>query len=240
MEKQTKISDSPGRRAAAYWFEDGLPEILVGCILLFCILVLLAKYLDWINDVLSLALWCCGFFFAVALYTKGWKVLDFIKTRFTYPRAGYASPPGEPDPDLDLFYNLFGKTKPKPILTFQTALPLKTNVTNFKNCLFMILGITAFFSPLCTKGWIVMLITIVVAALLYLMTRRDAHAYTWFSVLPVAAAGLLAAFLKLPSDILPFIPLFIVGVWLVARGAWLLARFLHTHPLQEEFKGGRV
>jgi hypothetical protein len=240
MKKQTKTTDTPGRRAAAYWFEDGLPEILGGLVLLACLLILLAAHLRWINSVLFIILWNIGILFWLALYKWGWKILDFIKTRLTYPRAGYASPPGDPDPDMDLLYDLFGKTRPRPILTFRTAPPLKTNVTNFKNCFFIILGITAFFSPFSTKGWIVMLIMLTLAALLYLMTRRDAHAYTLVSILPVAAAGLLAAFLKLPSDIFPFIPLLIVSLWLVARGAWLLAGFLHTHPRHEEFKGVRV
>jgi len=238
--KRAIQNESPGRRAAAYWFEDGLPELLAGLILLLSSLVLLAKHLQWIDTVLFLVLWSVGYTLLISIYTWGWKFLDYIKTRLTYPRSGYVAPPGDPDPDQDFFYDLFGKTKSKPILTLRATPPLKTNVTNFRNRLFLILGITAFFSPLCRQGWTVALLTLAMAVLLYLMTRRDAHAYSYISVLPVALAGLLAAFLDLPSNVWGFIPLLILSGWLIIRGIWLLIRFLKTHPRIGELDGGRL
>jgi hypothetical protein len=104
----------------------------------------------------------------------------------------------------------------------------------------MVLAILGFFTPICTKGWAVALATLAMAALLYLMTRRDAHAYTWVSVLPVALAGLLAAFLDLPPDIRIVIPLLIVSGWLVVRGLWFLIRFLHKYPRPGEPNGGCI
>lgn len=201
---------------------------------------MLAAHLQWINYVLFVVLYSTGFTLLITMYKWGWKVLDFIKTRLTYPRSGYATPPGDPDPDQDFIYDLFGKTKPKPILTFRTAPPLKTNVTNFRNRLFLILAIGGFSSPLCREGWAAALITLAIAVLLYLMTRRDAHSYTWVSVLPVALEGLLVAFWDLLPDIRSFIPLLVLSGWLVIRGMWLLIRFLRTHPRLEELDGGRL
>lgn len=241
MTNKTAVqNESPGRRAAAYWFEDGLPELLAGLMLLVFFLVMLAAYLRWINPVLFIVLWSAGFTFIFTLPAWGWKVLDFIKTRLTYPRSGYATPPGDPGPGQDFFYDLLGKRKSETILTLRTAPPPKTNVTNFGFRIIIILAIMGFFSPLCTKGWAVALITLAMAAMLYLITRRDAHAYTWISVLPVALAGLMAAFWDLPPDIRKFIPLLIVSGWLVVRGAWLLVRFLHKHPRPGELNGGCV
>jgi len=240
MNVQVEQIESPGRRAAAYWFEDGLPELLAGFILFLCFLLMLAVYLRWINLILFMVLWSVGLTFVLTLPAWGWRVLDLIKTRLTYPRSGYATPPGEPGPGQDFFYDHLGKRNSETILTLRTAPPPKTNVTNFGFRIIIILAIIGFFSPLCTKGWAVALVTLSMAVMLYLITRRDAHAYTWVSVLPVALVGLLVAFLDLPPDIRRFIPLLIVSGWLVVRGAWLLIRFLHKHPRPGELNGGCV
>jgi hypothetical protein len=238
--KMAAQNESPGRRAAAYWFEDGLPELLAGLVFLVCFLVSLAAYLRWIPFPLFGVLWSAGLVVLITLPAWGWKVLDFIKTRSTYPRSGYAVPPGDPGPDQDFFHDLSGKRKPASILTLRPPPPLKTNVTNFRFRLLMILAIAGFLSPFCTKGWAVALVTLAMAAVLYLITRRDAHSYSWVSVLPVALAGLLAAFLDLPPDIRRLIPVLILSVWLIVRGSWLLVRFLRTHPRLEQMDGGRL
>lgn len=238
--KNAVQNESPGRRAAAYWFEDGLPELLAGLMFLACFLVLLAGFLRWINYVLFVVLWSVGFTFLFTLPAWGVKVLDFFKTRLTYPRSGYATPPGDPGPGQDFFCDLLGKRKSVTILTLRTPPPPNTNVTNFWFRIIMVLAILGFFTPICTKGWAVALATLAMAALLYLMTRRDAHAYTWVSVLPVALAGLLAAFLDLPPDIRIVIPLLIVSGWLVVRGLWFLIRFLHKYPRPGEPNGGCI
>ena len=79
--KNAVQNESPGRRAAAYWFEDGLPELLAGLMFLACFLVLLAGFLRWINYVLFVVLWSVGFTFLFTLPAWGVKVLDFFKTR---------------------------------------------------------------------------------------------------------------------------------------------------------------
>ena len=240
--KMAVQNKSPGRRAAAYWFEDGLPELLAGLMFFVCFLVLLASYLKWINYVLFMVLWNVGITFLLTLPAWGWKVLDLVKTGLTYPRSGYATPPGDPGPGQDFFYDLLGKRKRETILTFRTPPPQKTNVTNFgfRFQIIFILAILAYFIPFCIKGWSVALVTLAMAAVLHLITRRDAHAYTWFSVLPVALAGLLAAFLDLPPNTRTIIPILILSGWLVIRGLWLLVRFLRTHPRLEELDSGRL
>jgi len=163
-----------------------------------------------------------------------------VKSWLTYPRAGYASPPGDTAPDQDPIVGLFGTGKPSPILSLRIQPPQKTNVSNFKNRIFITMGIVGFLSPLCRERWAIALIMLVIALLLLLLTRKDAYAYSWVSVLPVVVAGILVVILDIPTNIRPVTPMLILTGWLVIRGIWLLVRFLRTHPSSGEFEGGRL
>ena len=81
-----------GRRAASYWFEDGLPELLFGFALaLLGITTLLAgRYLS-LNWTRGLTAGAVLTLLAVWFFHR--QVLDVLKARITYPRTGYAQPP---------------------------------------------------------------------------------------------------------------------------------------------------
>jgi hypothetical protein len=83
---------SPGRRAASYWFADGLPDIVFRMTLL----VFGAAGLWW-RVHLSKPTAQFDFFFISAgsllLLWKGREILDSLKARVTYPRTGYVQPP---------------------------------------------------------------------------------------------------------------------------------------------------
>ena len=108
-----------GRRAAAYWFIDGLPEIVFGIL-----------YFAWggIGLVWGFSLqnpwmkWATLAAFPIFLlvYWNDLKILDFCKARMTYPRTGFVSPPAEPPQDRD------------EIVTLRTAPPIERNVTSFR------------------------------------------------------------------------------------------------------------
>ena len=81
-----------GRRAASYWYVDGLPEILFGLtlVIMAALAFLWRRYtarswreFDWI-------IVCVGFT-VYFLMERG--VLDFLKSHVTYPRTGYVQPP---------------------------------------------------------------------------------------------------------------------------------------------------
>src|ERR1017187_1883330 len=85
---------SYGRRAASYWFVDGLPELLFGlALVIMAALVFLWRMYapkPWIRfDWLILAV---GFILYFLMERRG---LDFLKSRVTYPRTGYVQPPEE-------------------------------------------------------------------------------------------------------------------------------------------------
>src|SRR5258708_2886178 len=82
---------SYGRRAASYWFVDGLPEILFGlALVIFAALAFLWRVYapkpwsesDWMIVYAGLLLYL--------FLERG--VLDFLKSRVTDPRTGYVRP----------------------------------------------------------------------------------------------------------------------------------------------------
>jgi hypothetical protein len=212
--------DSPGRRAAVYWFIDGLPEIAFG-----------SAYLAW--GVLGVGwgfhrsnLWykwatiaaAVGF---IVLFVRDRRILDWLKARLTYPRTGYVRPPGEREPHDTL-------------ITLNDAARADENVTSFR-----IRGVWTFFLAMTLidlfegARWSVAVMMIASAILEYYMNREEARPYSWRTVLPIAPAGILAAFLDLPPHSRQFIPLVIGGVWLLALGTWTLIRYLHAHPKRQ-------
>jgi hypothetical protein len=89
---------SPGRRAATYWFVDGLPEFVLGVSLL----AFAAVGLLW-QEYTASGSWARLYFLVVAgrvgvLIWKGNAVVDLLKSRLTYPRMGYVPPPRDAEP----------------------------------------------------------------------------------------------------------------------------------------------
>ena len=215
---------SAGRRAAAYWFIDGLPEIFFGVLYLALggIGLIWGFNLEnpWMKGVLLVV--------TLAFLLLFWKdrvILDYCKARLTYPRTGYVRPPAEPEPALS-----------DKLITLGTAPPFDWNVTSFRMR-------TAFFFFLMSRlvnftteilrvdgRWSVAMVMALVALGVYAGNLRDAHAYSWQSALAIALAGLLSAAVEVPPRSRQFIPLLIGGVWLLAHGVPTLVRYLRTDP----------
>jgi hypothetical protein len=216
--------ESAGRRAAAYWFIDGLPEIFFGVLYLALggIGLIWGFNLEnpWMKGVLLVV--------TLAFLLLFWKdrvILDYCKARLTYPRTGYVRPPAEPEPALS-----------DKLITLGTAPPFDWNVTSFRMR-------TAFFFFLMSRlvnftteilrvdgRWSVAMVMALVALGVYAGNLRDAHAYSWQSALAIALAGLLSAAVEVPPRSRQFIPLLIGGVWLLAHGVPTLVRYLRTDP----------
>jgi hypothetical protein len=237
MTNKTAVqNDSPGRRAAAYWFMDGLPEILFGLLLLIPIaLALAARELRWQNRWLS-----AGFFAAyVFFYLLGYAiwflyrpVLNYIKARITYPRTGYARPPDDfPD-----------KRHPHyKILTLGTVSPADDNVSSFVSHTVPLICSGVFFMGfLKSTHWGLPLVTSGIAAGIYFLNRNGVRPYSWCAVLPIALAGLIAATFNLEPEKRWFMPLIICGAWLLGIGTWTLVRYLRAHPKPDAGQEGRL
>ncbi len=225
MEDKTALqSETAGRRAAAYWFIDGLPEIFFGILYI----VLGSSGLIWGFNLKNP--WMTGVLLVVflaflVLYWKDRAILDYFKARVTYPRTGYVRPPAEPE-----------AYQPLVLVTLGTAPPFDWNVTSFRMR-------TAFFFFLMSRlvnftteilgvdaRWSVAIVMALVALGVYAGNRRDAHAYSWQSALVIALAGLLSAGVEVPPRSRQFLPLLIGGAWLLAHGVPTLVRYLRTYP----------
>ena len=224
MANKTAVQiESPGSRAAAYWFEDGLPEILAGLVTLgFWLLILVRERTDGVTGTF---IWSSGLTVLIIVLSQSWKILDPIKARLTYSRTGYASPPEDPP-------------KPQTVLTLFSKPPAKRNVSNFKGIIFIAFALGGCFFPLSGFRWGIAGSMFIIALLMCFLTFRDAHKYTWRSVFPIILAGVLVEFLDLPVAIRRSAPLLILGGWLVVRGTYLLVRFLRRSSRFVELNGG--
>jgi hypothetical protein len=169
------------------------------------------------------------------------KIIDFLKTGITYPRAGYVKPPAEPLPDQDLLHDIFTGRKSVRLITLKDAPPISENVSDFRvQAITLILiahtiGMVTYAYP---NQWNMPVLMTGFAALVFLLNRRDAHPYAWWSVLPIALTGFLTFVLGSLSKFTMVFPLLVFGAWLLAQGAGTLIRFLQNHPRMNELEGG--
>jgi len=231
MNKNTAMQiDSPGRRAAAYWFVDGLPEILFGLFFLIPFaLALASKELHWRNW------WIRSVIIVVALLGYAmWflhrRILSFLKARITYPRTGYVRPPIDFPSQNHPHYK---------ILTLGTANPADDNVSSFVSHTIPLICSGFFFVSFLEARWGLPLVMTGIAAGIYFLSRNDARPYSWRAVLPIALVGFIAAALDLGQEDRLLVPMVIGGAWLLGTGTWTLVRYLRAHPKPNAGQEGR-
>ena len=221
-----------GRRAASYWYVDGLPEILFGLMLVVmaALAFLWRRYtakpwreFDWI-------IVCVGF---TLYFLMERDVLDFLKSHVTYPRTGYVQPPEERDWSYRTLTTL--SLRPDP--------PAKENVTYFRLrtvgpiwllfFVFMTYG-----SP--PAGWLVALVMPALAATLYLVNRRSERPYRWWSAFILALTGPVFLWVDVPAPLQRALPFLLSGGWLLAQGVCRLVNYLRTNPYPGTAEGVRA
>jgi hypothetical protein len=206
-------SASPARRAAAYWFIDGLQEIVSGAAMALC-------------GGMGLALWSAGLsplfgFLGLLLLWKDRGVVEFLKTRLTYPRTGYVRPPEDAEDD-----------PPQTIVTLMSvpAAAVDKNVTHFRYRTVTPLVMGALYTGLTDRAWIWPVAVCIAVAALYVLNRKLERPYRWWELLPLAAAGAALMRLNMSRDLRPFPALVLAGAWLLVLGGGKLARYLRLHP----------
>ncbi len=229
---------SAGRRAASYWFVDGLEEILFGSALL----VSGASALTW--RIYAPAPWMkfswVFLWVGILLYgsTKR-RILDLVKSRLTYPRTGYAQPPEEIE-------SLGGE--PLTMLSLQPAPPPKENVTSFG---WRTVGVFLFFLVFIVvpflnnpsdelPRWFVPSLMAALAAALYALNRKSEHPYRWWSLSVLGFMGLVFLWVDVPSLLRPFLPVLLGGSWLVLLGGLTLIQYLRDNPYPQASEGART
>jgi hypothetical protein len=210
-------ADSAGRRAAVYWFSDGLPEIAFGLIYLVWGVLGMAWRFHvggyWTFAAMLAAM--CGFF---VVYVNDRRIVDILKARVTYPRTGYVRPPAIPGSPSG---GMAGTATPES---------RDRNVTLFRDStvyMFFFAMVIVFWAH---GRWGVPVAMTIATVLIHFLSRYEARPYSWWTVSPIALAGWATACLDLPPGSREFLPILIGGVWLLWRGTWTLARYLRAHP----------
>jgi len=203
--------DSAGRRAAAYWFSDGLPEIAFGgAYLIFGVLGMTWRVHEpyhWLRLIVEAALPAL-----VILFMWSPNILDPLKARVTYPRTGYVRPPALP--------RRSGRDENVSGFPWSTVWLFYVAMT----------FVRALNGHLANGRWTVPAVMSLTAVLLYALNCREARPYSWWAVLPIAVAGWASLWLDMPPASREFLPILIGGVWLLSRGTWTLAHYLRAHP----------
>jgi len=222
---------SPGRRAAAYWFIDGFPDILAGLTL-----ILFGAAGLWWRFHRSKPTAQIDFFFIGAglllLLWKGREVLDFLKARVTYPRTGYVQPPEDREEGF--------RPPSSPItLSLKPAPPPDENVIHFNSRTVMVVYWWCFLLSALNpwQRWYTPLAMPALAVALYAWNRKSERPYRWWSALILALTGPASLWLDLPPRLAPSLPLLLVGAWLLAQGAITLAGYLRANPMPQSSQG---
>jgi hypothetical protein len=220
--------DSPGRRAAAYWFADGLPDIVFGTTLIIfgaagALWQIFAPH-HWVYD---LCLMLAGF---GLFYWKESAVLNFLKSHVTYPRTGYVQPPDEaPAPAVLISLSL----TPTP--------PADENVTYFLRrtvMMFWYIFYLSFSSD--PPRWLAPLLMAVLAITLYAANRSSERPFRWWSTLILALTGLVFLWVDVPRLLQPMISILLAGTWLLAHGVCALIHYLRVNPSARTPEGVRT
>jgi hypothetical protein len=163
-----------------------------------------------------------------------WKsraILDFLKSRVTYPRTGYVRPPEESArPDVLITLSL----KPSP--------PPDENVTRFQLRTVTVILCWWFFldgmNP--WKRWCVPLAMPALAVTLYALNRNSERPFRWWSALILALTGPALLWLDVPTLLQPPLPVLLAGGWLVTNGACTLVHYLRANPHPRAPEGVRA
>jgi len=215
---------SPGQRAAAYWFIDGLPDIVLGLTLLVfgggALLWQIAAPHHPILDLLIVAAGLTLHFFIDR------RVLGFLKSRTTYPRTGYVQPPEEAQAQCEI-----------TTLNLDPA-PRSENVSHYTRrtvmlTYFVLYNSFGFRRP---NGWFAPFMLVTLAVALYVANRRSEHPWPWWWALVLAASGIIFLVADVPYRLQPLESCLIVGVWMAAYGLATLVRYRYTNPLAEQLQ----
>ncbi len=196
---------SPGRRAAVYWFSDGLPDIFFGTILIVCAGAALfwqslAPH-SWIYDLLLIT---AGYALHSATEQR---VLVYLKSRTTWRRTGYVQPPEEFEPGAGL-----------TTLSINPA-PRNENVSHFarRTTLVVFFVLYGAFNT-APPRWLAPAAMCGLAMGLYFANRKTEHPFQAWWATALALSGLIFLLVPIAPHYQALVCYLIAGGWLVVHG----------------------
>jgi hypothetical protein len=216
--------DSPGRKAAAYWFIDGLPEIVVS--LIFIAMGCGHLYLNdahlhprWVRATMA----AIDVALVVVILVFGRSMDLFLKSRITFPRTGYVRPPcdwrEDPDQETVVSLGLTGESRPP-----------NQNVTRFTSSIFAAVVLAQVLAGVIARPIGLAIAMSSAAILLYVLRRHSERPYHWAAVLLLPLVGIAAMRLPMGADDYPWAATLIGGAWLALQGAWRLIGYVRRYP----------
>jgi hypothetical protein len=224
---------SPGRRAASYWFIDGLPEILLALTLgIVAIVGLLWRlYAPAPARGIYFLIVVTGFLLYLLAERR---ILDFLKSHLTYPRTGYVQPPEEKEGGLAGLVTLSLDSDARTLRANQ-------NVTWFRQRTVILLYWLVFYLPALSDNtfgrWLVPCTMPVVAILLYVVGRKSERPYSRWSALILALTGLPFVWIGIPMFLQPLLALMLAAGWLAGVGLFTLVGYLRANPYVRNPRG---
>jgi hypothetical protein len=220
---EDRFLDMPGRRAAAYWFIDGLPELVAGIGL-----VALGGGMVWFHQFhprswpVRVALLAVGLVSLLIVFSCHRAITLFLKSRVTFPRTGYVRPPSDWD-------EVSGRETVISLGLGEQRAP-DQNVTRFRSSTIGVVICGQILAGLIGKPIGIPIAMSAVAVLLYVLHRQSERPYHWASVLSLPLAGVGAMFLRMGQDDSPWAAVLIGGAWLAAQGTWTLLGYMRRYP----------
>jgi hypothetical protein len=177
-----------------------------------------------------------GYFLVVAagfavLWWKGDTVIDWLKSRLTYPRTGYVPPPEDPEPRARLT-TLSIRPEPRP----------NENITFFRQRTVMLVWWCLYVGVQGNHDaeearWLGTVAVVLLAAALYWAGRKSERPYRWWSLLTLALAAVMFSQVELSTMVRRSLPLFLVGSWFLAQGVCTLVQYLRENPYPRASEG---
>lgn len=221
---EQSFPETPGRRAAAYWFIDGLPEVVAGAGL-----VALGGGAVWFHQIkpyswpVRVTFLVLGLVSLMVVFGLNRSISLWLKSHVTFPRTGYVRPPCEweevAEKETVLTLGLEGG-----------APPPDRNVTRFRISTIGVIICAQFLAGVVPNPFGLPIAMSGAAMLLYLLHRNSERPYHWAAVLLLAAAGFGAMLLRMSQDENSWAAILIGGVWLAAQGAWRLLGYVRRNP----------
>jgi hypothetical protein len=217
------------QRAWHYFFSDGLTNVVtgIGCLLLsFCVLY----PPHWPLKPLQLAAWGIALWLYATTILRHRHVVEWLKTKTTYPRTGYAETPPDaicPFPLAKL--SMHGKSV---LGNSRTADELGDIRRKRRKTVYLMLGlilISAVVELVALRHrWVWIAAGLIVSAAM-ILARKQFH-MSWIAPVGFAVLGLLMTFFHPSLQVAPSLFLVGWGVIFVLDGTFTLIRYLLLNP----------
>jgi len=224
------------QRAQQHWAADGLPSIIAGIgglVLAFFIL-----YLKNGHSGFKVLVLLCALTLYWVFTQRNTEIVDWLKTRLSYPRTGYVRPPYKPeDKSLPLDFKMLSMQGTDTAPSEETKRQRAATMRQVWIVLFLIFSTSfglAYFRPTWIHSpWVYSVLSFSLIAMVWLFARIEHRPVSWIPPAGLALVGFSMSVLQLRGIIAPDqFGYFLAGISLVSilNGVVSLIRFLRRNP----------